>query len=261
MNLARDLRELVSYRELVGVLARREIRARYRYSLLGAGWAIALPVGLTLIFTFVFSRIAPVSTGNIPYPVFAFIGLLPWQLHANILNGSVRSLIDNSSLVTKVYFAREVLPLSRVAAACFDFAVGSLVLVALMVWYGVAPGVGLALVPLVMLVQLCFGIGLALIVAGGNLLYRDVQYLLQVGITIWMFASAVVYPIPETGWYIWLKYLNPITPILDAYRGLIVGGRVGFDPAFYVAATVSVLTLILGWIWFRKVERRFGELA
>lgn len=261
MNLARDLRELYSYRELVGVLALREIRARYRYSLLGFGWAIALPVGLTVVFTFVFSQIAPVGTGDIPYPVFAFIGLLPWQLHANILNGSVRSLIDNPNLVTKVYFAREALPLSRVLASCFDFAVGSLVLVGLMVWYGVTPGAGLLLVPLVLLVQLCFAIGLALIVAAGNLLYRDVQYILQVGITIWMFGSAVVYPIPDSGWTIWLKYLNPVTPMLDAYRGLIVGGRVDFDPAFYVAAVLSVLTLVLGWIWFRRLERRFGELA
>jgi lipopolysaccharide transport system permease protein len=261
MSLAGDLRELIRYRELVGVLARREIRARYRYSLLGAGWALALPVGLMLIFTVVFSRIAPVDTGDVPYPIFAYIGLLPWQLHANILNGAVRSLVDNPSLVTKVYFAREALPLSRVASAGFDFAVGALVLAGLMVWYGVTPGIGLLLVPLVLLVQLAFGVGLALLVAGGNLLYRDVQYVLQVGLTIWMFGSSVVYPIPDTGWFLWLKYVNPVTPILDAYRALIVGGQAGFDPPFFAAAGISLLTLILGWVWFRRVERRFGELA
>ncbi|MBZ0136214.1 MAG: ABC transporter permease [Planctomycetes bacterium] len=261
MSIARDLRELISYRELVTVFARREIRARYRHSLLGAGWAVALPVGLTLIFTFVFARIAPVDTGAVPYPIFAYIGLLPWQLHANILNGSVRSLIDNRSLVISVYFAREVLPLSRVGSACFDFAVGATVLVGLMAWYGVAPGPGLLLVPLVLCAQVSFGAGLALFAAGGNLLYRDVQYVLQVVITMWMFGSAVVYPIPETGWFIWLKYVNPITPMLDAYRGLIVGGRWGFDPPFYVACGISLLTLVLGWLWFRRVERRFGELA
>jgi ABC-type polysaccharide/polyol phosphate export permease len=260
MSIARDLRELISYRELVTVFARREIRARYRHSLLGAGWAVALPVGLTLIFTFVFARIAPVNTGAVPYPIFAYIGLLPWQLHANILNGSVRSLIDNRSLVISVYFAREVLPLSRALAALFDFGVAALVLAGLMAWYGIVPGPGAWLLPLVLLAQIAFGVGLAMLVAGANLLYRDVQYVLQVVVTVWMFASSVVYPLPREGWLGRLSYVNPITPFLDAYRCLLVGGR--FDPGELAAATgISLFTLVAGWYWFRRVERCFGELA
>ena len=224
MKAAQDLRELIGYRELIAVLARREIRSRYKYSILGVGWAVALPVALMLIFSVIFSRVATVNTGAIPYAVFAYTGLLPWQLHAAMLTGGARSLIDNPGLVTKVYFSREVLPLSRALAALFDFGVASLVLAGLMVWYGITPGPEAALLPLVLLLQIAFGVGLAMVMAGANLLFRDVQYVLQVLVTVWMFASSVVYPLPRTGWMGWLSYVNPITPILDTYRSLLLGG-------------------------------------
>ncbi|MCB9896120.1 MAG: ABC transporter permease [Planctomycetes bacterium] len=261
MKAARDLRELIGYRELIGVLARREIRARYRYSLLGAGWAVALPVSLMLIFSVVFSRVANFQTGGIPYPVFAYAGLLPWQLHAGILTGGARSLTDNTVLVTKVYFAREVLPLSRVVAALFDFLIASVVLAGLMVWYGITPGPGAALLPLVLLMQLSFGVGLAMFIAGANLLYRDVQYVLQVGITVWMFASSVVYPLPRQGALGWIGYFNPITPILDTYRALLLGAPAPHMGQLAAAVAISAATPIAAWLWFRRVERRFGELA
>ncbi len=260
MKSARDLRELFSYRELIVVLARREIRARYKYSLLGAGWAVALPVALMLLFSVVFARVASFDTGGVPYPVFAYIGLLPWQLHAGMLTGGARSLIDNRALVTKVYFAREVLPLSRALAALFDFGVAALVLAGLMAWYGIVPGPGAWLLPLVLLAQIAFGVGLAMLVAGANLLYRDVQYVLQVVITVWMFASSVVYPLPREGWLGRLSYVNPITPFLDAYRFLLVGGHLDAGE-LAAAAGISLFTLVAGWCWFRRVERCFGELA
>lgn len=261
MKVLQDLRALFSYRELITVLALREIRSRYKYTVLGAGWALALPVSLMLIFTLVFSRIAPLDTGEVPYPLFAYIGLLPWQLHAAILTGSARSLTDNASLVTKVYFAREALPLARVVAALFDFMIAATVLAGLMVWYGLAPGPGAWLLPLVMLVQLALGVGLAFLVSAANLMYRDVQYVLQVVIMVWMFGSAVVYPLPQEGWLAALNWINPITPILNTYRGLLVGGQVGFSPQFLVAAGISLSLLIAGWLMFRRLERRFGELA
>jgi ABC-type polysaccharide/polyol phosphate export permease len=261
MKVARDLRELIGYRELIAVLALREIRARYRYSLLGVGWAVALPVSLMLIFSLVFSKVASFQTGGIPYPLFAYAGLLPWQLHAGMLTGGARSLTDNSTLVTKVYFAREVLPLSRVLAALFDFSIASLVLVGMMIWYGVVPGPAAALLPLVLLVQIAFGVGLAMIIAAANLLFRDTQYVLQVAVTVWMFASSVVYPLPRQGTLGWLGYVNPITPILDAYRALLLGAPAPDTGQLVAAVAISVSTLLFGWLWFRRVEARFGELA
>jgi ABC-type polysaccharide/polyol phosphate export permease len=135
------------------------------------------------------------------------------------------------------------------------------VLAALMAWYRIAPGPGAWLVPVVLLVQLMFGVGLAFIVSAANLLYRDVQYILQVAIMIWMFASAVVYPLPQTGKLAIVSWINPVTPMLNAYRGLLIRGETGFGPQFLLSAAVSLALLVGGWLLFRKLERRFGELA
>jgi ABC-type polysaccharide/polyol phosphate export permease len=190
----------------------REVRVRYKHAVLGIGWALIMPLSLMLVFTAVFSRVASVQTSGVPYALFVYVGLVPWQLHANIINGGARSLSDNSNLVTKVYFPREVLPLATVISAL-------------------------------------------------NLLYRDVQFILQVGVMLWMFASAVVYPIPATGELAWLVWLNPMTPILNAWRGAVIGGTPVLTPAFGVAAALSVVLLLACWRWFRRVERVFGELA
>ncbi|MCC6572365.1 MAG: ABC transporter permease [Planctomycetes bacterium] len=261
MQPTRDFREVLSYRELIFALGMREVRVRFKHTLLGVAWAVIMPLSLMALFTFVFQRVARVETGGIPYPVFVYIGLVPWQLHATILNQSARSLVDNRNLVTKVYFAREVLPLATVLSALVDFCIASLLVVVLMAVHGVSPGPGIFLLPLVVAVQLALGIACALILSGLNLLYRDVQYVLQVLVMLWMFASSVVYPIPTTGLASWLTWLNPMTPILDAYRTLILSSTIRLDPALAVAAAISLVLLFFGWRWFRRVERRFGELA
>jgi len=261
MSIAGDLREVAGARQLTWMLAMREIRVRYKHTLLGVGWALALPLSLMLIFTFLFTRVAHVPSGDLPYPLFVYLGLVPWQLHANIINGSARCLTDNRNLVTKVYFAREALPLSIVISSLADFAVASLLVVGLMFFYPppAMPGLGLLTLPVVLGVQLMLGTGLALILSAGNLLYRDVQYIVQVGVTIWMFASSVIYPIPRGPGYEWLVWANPMTPILDGYRAAFTGAALGAEFAF--AAATSFAVLVLGWRWFRHTERVFGELA
>lgn len=261
MSVAADIREVLAARELAWMLAMREVRVRYKHTILGLGWAIALPVSLMLVFTFLFTRVARVETGGVPYPLFVFLGLVPWQLHSNIVSGAARCLSDQRNLVTKVYFAREALPVSVILSSLVDFAVAMLVVGGLMAWYGVAPGPGLAFAPVVLLVQLALGAGLALVVSAANLLYRDTQYILQVGLQVWMFASSVVYPIPRTGGLKWLAWLNPMTPILDAWRACLVGPKFHVAPEFGLASLISVLLLAVGWRWFRRVERVFGELA
>lgn len=256
-----DLREVLRYRELVMTLAMREVRVRYKHAALGLGWAIAMPLSLMLVFAAVFSRVAQVNTGGVPYALFAYVGLVSWQLHANIVNNGARSLSDNSNLVTKVYFPREVLPLAAVVSALFDFAVAALLTGALMAWHKVPPGAGLLLVPVILAVQLCLGTALALMLSALNLLYRDVQFILQVTMMLWMFASSVVYPIPASGDLAWLAWVNPMTPILDAWRSAVIGGALSLSPAFGVASLFSAAFLIASWRWFRRVEGAFGELA
>jgi lipopolysaccharide transport system permease protein len=261
MSIAGDLREIAGARQLTWMLAMREIRVRYKHSFLGIGWAVALPLSLMLIFTFLFTQVAPLAHATLPYPLFVYLGLVPWQLHANIINNSARCLTDNRNLVTKVYFAREALPLSVVISALADFAVAALLLIGLVFFFPppAFPGAALLLLPLILSVQLMLDVGLALLLSAANLLYRDVQYIVQVCLTIWMFASSVVYPIPRGTGYDWLVWINPMTPILDAYRSVFEG--VALKPEFGWAALVSLIILIASWRWFRHTERVFGELA
>ncbi len=256
-----DIKEVFQFRELIFALAMREVRVRYKHSLLGVAWALVMPLSLMLVFTGIFSRVASIDTGGVPYALFAYVGLVPWQLHATIIQNGARCLSDNSNLVTKVYFPREVLPLAVVGSALADFCVAALLVGGLMAYYQVAPGLGLLLLPVILAVQLCLGLGLALLLSAMNLFYRDVQFVLQVGVTLWMFASSVVYPIPATGELAWLAWVNPMTPILDAYRSAVIGGTATLSPAFGAAAAASVILLFLCWRWFRRVERAFGELA
>jgi ABC-type polysaccharide/polyol phosphate export permease len=261
--LVRDLREmtgeLVQYRELLSSMTRRDLLLRYKQTIMGFGWAILMPVTYMIVFSLIFTRVVKLETG-VPYPIYAYTGLLPWNLFASSLRFAVGSLTTNHTLVTKVYFPREILPFSAILVSLVDFAVGALVLAALMAFYHVPLHTTVLLVPFVVLVQVMFTAGITLLLAMGNLFYRDVKYLLEIGITLWMFATSVVYPVQRLGGQLaWLLALNPMTPIIDAYRALLLHGTLPPAGPFAWAAGVSVLTLIVAWVVFHRAEFRFAE--
>jgi homopolymeric O-antigen transport system permease protein len=263
LALLRDAREMfaeqVEYRELLAQMVRRDLLLRYKQTIMGIGWAVFMPLVNTAVFSVIFVRVAPLST-EVPYPVFAFCGLLAWNFFASALRFAVVSLTSNTNLVTKVYFPREIFPFSCVVVALVDFAVGSVVLIALMVYYDVGVSTTLWLLPLVVVVHVAFTAGVALLVAMANLFYRDVKYLFEVALSIWMFSSSVVYPVGLIGGKLGrVLALNPMTPILDAYRDVILLGREPFTPVFLAAAVISLLTLIAGWLLFHRAEFRFAE--
>ena len=258
-HLAALVREQIEYRELLVRITARDLTLRYKQTLMGFGWAICMPLMNTAIFSVVFTRVAPLDTG-MPYPLFAYCGLLAWNWFASSLRFAVSSLTSNANLVTKVYFPREILPFSAVVVAFIDFVVGSLVLVGLLAYYGIAPGWAIAFLPAIILVQAVFTAGVALLLAMGNLFYRDVKYLFEVAITIWMFASSVVYPIERVGGKLgMLLALNPMTPILDAYRAVLIRGVAPDIPALTAAAGASVVFCVFAWMVFHAAEFRFAE--
>lgn len=262
-HLGADLREMareqIEYRELLLSIVRRDLLLRYKQTFMGFGWAIFMPVLNTAIFSVIFTRVAPIDTG-MPYPVFAFAGLLPWNFFASSLRFSVTSLTGNVALVTKVYFPRELFPLSAVLVSLVDFAVASLVLVGLMVYYHIGVTWTVVLLPVVLVVQLAFTAGVALLLSMANLFYRDVKYLFEILITVWMFATAVVYPIDRVGGRLGaVLALNPMTPIIDAYRDVLLRGTVPPAGPFGVAAAISFLTLVVAWLLFHRAEFRFAE--
>jgi ABC-type polysaccharide/polyol phosphate export permease len=252
------LREQVEYRELLYQMTLRDILLRYKQSVMGFGWAIFMPLVNTAVFSVIFTRVAPVDVG-IPYPLFAYSGLLVWNFFASALRFSVSSLTSNTSLVTKIYFPREIFPFSAIIVCAVDSAVASIVLIGMMIYFHTGVSATLLFLPIVIAVHVIFTAGMALILAMANLYFRDVKYLFEAVITIWMFATSVLYPTDlVTGKLGMLVRANPMTPILDAYRAVIFHNQLP-APAFYGAAALSLVVLGTGWLTFHRAEFSFAE--
>ena len=261
--------ELWRYRHLLSTLTVRELRIRYKQSLLGVGWAICVPLSMMLIFTFVFTRAVKLDGDmgiEMPYALFAYVGLVPWTLFASGLNGCVNSLVANRNLVTKVYFPREVLPLSCIGSALVDFCVAWTVLAGLLTYFHVytdwsfVPSWTILFLPVVVCVQIVLMVGVGMLLAMTNLFYRDVRQVFGVFIQLWMFGTNVVYPLPDDGsWIGRLVAFNPMTPIIAAYRDCIVLGRLPDAASFGYAAAVSAVVLVVGWVCFHRAGFLFAE--
>ncbi len=253
------LAEQVQYRELLYQMTRRDLLLRYKQTVMGFGWAIFMPLLNTAVFSVIFTRVAPIKT-PVAYPVFAYCGLLFWNFFASSLRFSVGSLVTNTSLVTKVYFPREIFPFSCVIVCLIDTLIGGVVLVGLMVYYRVEVGPALLFLPVVMAVQMAFTAAIALLAAMGNLFYRDVKYLFEIVVTVWMFLTSVLYPMDlVTGRLKAALLLNPMTPIIDAYRSVILLNRMPDPLAFGLTAALSVVLLAACWVAFHRAEFKFAE--
>ena len=252
------LAEQLEYRELLRQMTLRDLRVRYKQAAMGFAWAIFMPLVNTVVFTAIFTRVATIQT-PVPYPVFAFCGLWVWNFFTSALRFSVTSLTSNGNLVSKVYFPREIFPFSAVLVCLIDFAVGSVVLASLMIWYDVPVGPHVLWLPVVLTVHFSFTVAVALILAVANLFFRDVKYLFEVVITVWMFAAPVVYPVDRVeGALGVLLRLNPMTPILDAYRAVVLLNAPP-PPALAWAGAVALVALVASWLTFHRLEFRFAE--
>ena len=266
---ASALSELFAYRQLLWSLAGRDLRVRYKQSLLGIAWAVLLPVSMMLVFTFVFTRaIGASSIANVkmPYALYAYVGLVPWTFFSGSLNGCVNSLVANRNLVTKVYFPREVFPLSCIASSFVDFFIALSVLVGLMAYFDVTgqwtPQVGpaLLLLPVIVAIQIVMTAGIGMLLAMANLFYRDVRQIFSVVIQLLMFMSAVVVPVPQDGSLLSrLMAINPLVPIITAYRDCAIRGQWPDGAGLAYATVVAVVLFLTGWICFRRASYRFAE--
>ena len=251
--------EQFEYWELLYVMSRRDLMLRYKQTIMGFGWAVFMPLLNTILFSVIFVKVAPIDVG-VPYPVFAYTGLLAWNLTASALRFSVGSLTANINLVAKVYFPREIFPFSAVFVSVVDYAVGAAVLVLMLIYYQLPLTSAVLFLPVVLLVQVIFTAGVALFLAMANLFYRDVKYLFEVVITLWMFASSVLYPLDSvTGVAKTVLSLNPMTPILNGYRDVILFGRLPPLPEFAAVGAVSTLILAGAWVVFHRSEYQFAE--
>jgi lipopolysaccharide transport system permease protein len=261
--LAGDLKEIVreqyDFRELLYQMTRRDLLLRYKQTVMGFGWAVFMPLLNTAVFSVIFTRVAPLDAG-MPYPLFAYCGLLFWNFSAASFRFSVNSLTSNSSLVTKVFFPREIFPVSAMLVQLVDLAVGAVVLMALMIYYHVAPTTALLALPWVLAVQVMLTVAISLLLAMGNLFYRDVKYLFELVIMVWMFLSAVLYPVSQIGGTIGrVMQLNPMTPILEGYRDVLLRGRIPDPSSFLITTIASAVFLVVAWVIFHRAEYAFAE--
>jgi lipopolysaccharide transport system permease protein len=257
-----DLRKIWHYRELFYFLTKRDIKVRYKQTVLGGLWAIIQPVFTMIVFTIFFGRMAKVPSDGIPYPIFVYAGLLPWTYFANALSASGNSLVGSASLITKVYFPRLIVPASASLAGLLDFFVAMLVLGALMVYYGFLPSFGLLLFPfLVGLTFLC-AVGVGLWLSALNVQYRDIRYVIPFLVQLWMFVSPVIYPVSMIKEeYQWLLALNPMGGVIKAFRASLLG-HMPIDWSLLIISTAIILALFVsGLYYFRRMERVFADIV
>jgi ABC-type polysaccharide/polyol phosphate export permease len=253
-------REQVEFRELLWRIVHRDLLIRYKQSVMGFAWAIFMPLVNTVVFSVVFTRMAPIDVG-MPYPLFAFSGLVVWNFVASALKFAITSLTTNTNLVTKLFFPREVLPISAVLVSAVDALVAASVLVAIMLWYGVKVHLAILFLPVVLLSLVMFTTGLALILSMLNLFYRDVKYLFEVLLTVWMFLTSVLYPVSLAGGRTAkVMQWNPMTPLIDAVRDVLIRGQIP-GASFAYATAASVFFLLAGWLVFHRSEFLFAENA
>ena len=256
------LRELWEYRELLYFLTWRDIKVRYKQTALGAAWAIIQPFFMMLVFSLFFGRLAGVPSDNIPYPVFTFCALLPWQLFAQALQESSNSLVANERLITKVYFPRLVVPIAAVLGGLVDFAIAFVVLLLMMAYYGIVPGLAILYLPFFILLAVMTALGVGLWLSALNVQYRDVRYTLNFLTQFWMFITPVAYPssiVPEK-WRA-LYGLNPMAGVVEGFRWALLGKTEAPGPLLAVSVVAVILILVGGLYYFRRMEETFADIV
>jgi len=257
----RQLVEIWHRREVILLLGRRDLSVRYKQTALGVSWALIQPVVLMVVFSVIFGKVAAIPSDGIPYPVFSYSGLLPWLLFAGSMNAVAMSVVNNRTLVTKVYFPRLALPISATAPVLVDFAISFVVLVALMVYYGLIPGWGVLTLPLFALLAWIAAMSVGIWMAALNVYYRDFRYIVPFLTQIWLFLTPVIYPMSlTTEPYRTILTFNPMVGVVEGFRWALIGQGSPDWWSIGVSATISFVILVLGIAFFRRMEQSFSDV-
>lgn len=257
-----DLREVWKYRELFYFLTKRDIKVRYKQTVLGGLWAIIQPVFTMIVFTLFFGKLAKVPSDGIPYPIFVYAGLLPWTYFANALTSSGNSLVGSANLITKVYFPRLIIPASASLAGLLDFSIAMSVLGVMMIYYQFLPNYGILLLPVLVALTFLCAVGVGLWLSALNVEYRDIRYAIPFLIQIWMFVSPVIYPVSMVKErYQWLLAVNPMGGIINAYRASLLGHKPIDWFLFGISAAIILILFFSGMYYFRRMEKTFADVV
>jgi lipopolysaccharide transport system permease protein len=235
-----QFRELWQYRELLRFLVVRDIKVRYKQTMLGGLWAILQPFMNMVVFTIFFGHLAKIPSDQLPYPIFVYTALLPWQFFSGGIGSSGNSLVANSHLISKVYFPRMIIPAASLGAGCLDFLIAFILLIVMMIYYGISPGIGILLFP--------------------NVAYRDFRYVIPFLVQFWLFATPVIYPVSivPKQWR-WLINLNPMAGLITGIRSSLLNLPLSW-PDIWISGSISMGLFVIGIFYFKKMERRFADI-
>lgn len=257
-----NLGGLWQYRELLYFFVWRDIKIRYKQTVVGAAWAVFQPLMTMAVFSLFFGKLAKMPSNGLPYPVFYFSALLPWAYFSGALQNATSVVVEQQRVITKVYFPRLVLPLSAVVAGLVDFSIGFVVFLVMMAYYGIVPSLPIFFFPLFLLMAVLTALGVGLFLSALNAIYRDVRYVLPFLVQFWMFASPVAYPsslVPQR--WRWLYELNPMAGVIDGFRWSLTGK--GQPPGILLAVSASmvVLLVVAGTVYFQKMEGTIADVV
>jgi lipopolysaccharide transport system permease protein len=255
-----NLKDVWRYRELLFFLTWRDVKVRYKQTLLGVAWAVLQPLLTMIIFTLFFGRLAGIKS-DVPYPLFAYAGLLPWTFFANAVSNSGNSLVGSANLITKIYFPRMIIPGAAVAAGLVDFALAFLLLVGMMIYYGVHPGWSILWLPVLLALMTLLALGVGMWMSALNVKYRDIRYALPFLIQLWMFISAVIYPTSLVQGKLKIALqLNPVAGLIENFRAVLFGGEMHWT-TLGIAALITFVVLAYAAYSFRRMERTFADIV
>jgi lipopolysaccharide transport system permease protein len=255
------LRELWEYRELLYFLTWRDIKVRYKQTVLGAAWAIIQPFFTMVVFSLFFGKLAGIPSDDIPYPIFSYAALVPWSFFAHGVSQSSNSLVGSANLITKVYFPRLVIPISAVVSGVVDFVLAFVVLLGMMFFYGIMPTPAVVWLPLFILLAFVTSLGVGLWLSAMNVLFRDVRYAVPFLLNVWMFATPIAYPssLLNEPWRT-LYGINPMVGVVEGFRWALLGTETTPGPMIFVSAVAAVALLVTGAYYFRRMEKTFADV-
>ena len=256
------LKDLWEYRELFYFLTWRDIKVRYKQTVLGAAWAIIQPFFTMVVFSLFFGKLAKVPSDGIPYPIFAYAALVPWTFFANGLSQSANSMVENANLIKKVYFPRMVVPISSVISGVVDFVLAFLVLLGMMFFYGIFPTKNIIWLPLLLVMAFVTALGVGLWLSALNVQFRDVRYTVPFLTQFWLFATPIAYPssLLSEPWRT-LYGINPMVGVVEGFRWALLGTETAPGPIIVVSALVALTLLVGGAFYFRRMEKSFADVV